>query len=82
MISFSVSSFSDAYEDEVELDPLLSPNEKLCLSLKQLVTKTGVTKAKKVAYLNALSRVWQEHKIVVKETESDEGIKAKEIMLW
>ena len=83
MFLFPVSSFHDPYEDEIELDPLLSPSEKLLSCLRHAVTKTGVTKAKKVAHLNAIVRVFQERDVVARETGREmEGMNNKEIMLW
>ena len=66
----------------MELDPLLSPAEKLLSCLRHAVPKSGVSKAKKVAHLNALVKVCQERVAVKEETGSEEGMPNKEIMLW
>ena len=71
-------------------DPSKSPSENVVESLRQLVTRSGITKTKKLAYLNALVHMWgnvieaETRKARGGTTEEDaEGaIRLREVMLW
>ena len=66
-------------EDEVQEDPSKTTEENLLDFLKHLVTSSGVTKAKKLLYLNALVNVWEKRDM---DKDDNDKIRLKEILLW
>jgi hypothetical protein len=64
-------------EEDVELDEKKSFEERLREVLRQTVSKSGVTKGKKLGYLNALAKLWS-----LRESTKPNDLSLREVLLW
>ena len=67
-------------EDEVDWETNMSASEALMTSLKVLTapsTSQDESKSRRLAYLNALVKIWQK-----RDPESIETLRLQEVMLW
>ena len=70
---------TNSSDEDIELDERKSFDERLREALCQTVTKSGVTKGRKIGYLNALAKLWTNQPDSVLQ---ESGLKFKEVLLW